>query len=350
MDTRRAFLATLGAGWLGTTLANGQTPAPQQGSAFLRDRSRTTQPPPPVRKIKTTALFKSPEGYPNGIAVAPEGLWICEQKSDNAVLVDWKGKLLKTLKSQSKNTSGIAYGDGCVWMAGNSAAAGRRVPDRYERSRAHASADSAWTSRQRRRVSRDRVRGRQDLHRRAPPPRHSSRGREDVAAGIHDPVRSAAGPRHRAQPGGRLGLDGDGNSGWPGRAGPVPATRRVACCRQRPSPRPTAILTDSHGTTARCTAATPASIRAGRTTSARRTATSSRSTSSSSFGAYADVQLSALSLQLSARSCSRRELKAESRELMADSFMEFTPDSSEFRAKRAAASPATPPSAMPRRD
>ena len=123
MDTRRAFLATLGAGWLGTTLANGQTPAPQQGSAFLRDRSRTTPPPPPVRKIKTTALFKSPEGYPNGIAVAPEGLWICEQKSDNAVLVDWKGKLLKTLKSQSKNTSGIAYGDGCVWMAGNSAAA-----------------------------------------------------------------------------------------------------------------------------------------------------------------------------------------------------------------------------------
>ena len=39
------------------------------------------------------------------------------------MLVDWKGKLLKTLKSQSKNTSGIAYGDGCVWMAGNSAAA-----------------------------------------------------------------------------------------------------------------------------------------------------------------------------------------------------------------------------------
>ena len=62
-------------------------------------------------------LFRSPGGYPNGIAVAPEGLWICEQKSDNAVLVDWKGKLLKTLKSESKNTSGIAYGDRCVWMA-----------------------------------------------------------------------------------------------------------------------------------------------------------------------------------------------------------------------------------------
>ena len=124
MDTRRAFLATVGAGWLGTGLTSAQTPAPsQQGSDFLRERSRPAQPPPPVRKVRTTALFKSPEGYPNGIAVAPEGLWICEQKSDNAVLVDWKGTLLKTLKSQSKNTSGIAYGDGCVWMAANSAAA-----------------------------------------------------------------------------------------------------------------------------------------------------------------------------------------------------------------------------------
>ena len=70
-----------------------------------RERSRTTQPPPAVfAKSKRQRSSKSPEGYPNGIAVAPEGLRICEQKSDNAVLVDWKGKLLKTLKSQSKNT------------------------------------------------------------------------------------------------------------------------------------------------------------------------------------------------------------------------------------------------------
>jgi hypothetical protein len=124
MDTRRQFLTTLGAGCLGTAFASAQSPAtPQRGSDFLGERSRTAPPPPPARKVKTTALFKSPEGYPNGIAVAPEGLWICEQKSDNAVLVDWKGNLLKTLKSQSKNTSGIAYGDGCVWMAGNNAAA-----------------------------------------------------------------------------------------------------------------------------------------------------------------------------------------------------------------------------------
>jgi hypothetical protein len=123
MDTRREFLTTLGVALLGTELARGQTPTPQgQGSEFLGERNRIPEPPPPVRKVKTTPLFKSPEGYPNGIAVAPEGLWVCEQKSDNACLVDWKGKLLRTLKTQSKNTSGIAYGDGCVWMAANSSA------------------------------------------------------------------------------------------------------------------------------------------------------------------------------------------------------------------------------------
>src|ERR1019366_3027860 len=66
----------------------------------------------PSRMAKTTKLFKSP-GFPNGIAVAPEGLWIAEQKlsgaqaasyhlpepktlTEDAWLVDWSGKLLKT--------------------------------------------------------------------------------------------------------------------------------------------------------------------------------------------------------------------------------------------------------------
>lgn len=124
METRREFLTAFGAGIVGTAVATGRAQEPpRQGSQFLGEDSRKPQAPPPVRKIKTTPLFKSPEGYPNGIAAAPEGLWICEQKSDNAVLVDWNGKLLKTLKTQSKNTSGIAYGGGCVWMAANSSAA-----------------------------------------------------------------------------------------------------------------------------------------------------------------------------------------------------------------------------------
>src|ERR1044071_7515073 len=116
MGSRRQFLTTVGAGFAGAVAlsaqgrpsgrdANGQ---PCTGSAALGqgqcnpggNAGRGNATPVKQLKVKTTPLFKSPEGYPNGIAVAPEGLWICEQKSDNAVLVDWKGKLLKTLKSQ----------------------------------------------------------------------------------------------------------------------------------------------------------------------------------------------------------------------------------------------------------
>jgi len=85
---------------------------------------------------KTTKLFKSPPGYPNGIAVTPEGLWIAEQKmsgaqaaayllpepkslTEEAWLVDWNGKLLKTVTTPSRNTSGMAVGGGYVWMVAN---------------------------------------------------------------------------------------------------------------------------------------------------------------------------------------------------------------------------------------
>jgi hypothetical protein len=88
------------------------------------------------RKAKTTKLFKSPEGFPNGLAVTPEGLWIGEQKlsgaqakqynlpepkslEESAWLVDWNGKLLKTVKTTSRNTSGMAVGGGYVWMVAN---------------------------------------------------------------------------------------------------------------------------------------------------------------------------------------------------------------------------------------
>jgi hypothetical protein len=85
---------------------------------------------------KTTKLFKSPPGYPNGIAATPEGLWIAEQKlsgaqaaaydlpqpdslTEAAWLADWNGKLLKTVTTPSRNTSGMAVGGGYVWMVAN---------------------------------------------------------------------------------------------------------------------------------------------------------------------------------------------------------------------------------------
>ena len=90
----------------------------------------------PRRTARTTKMFKAPGMYPNGLAVAPEGLWIAQQKisdlqaglwheavptnrDEAAWLVDWNGKLLKTVTTKSRNTSGMAYGNGCVWMGAN---------------------------------------------------------------------------------------------------------------------------------------------------------------------------------------------------------------------------------------
>ena len=88
------------------------------------------------RQAKTIKLFKAPGLYPNGLAVAPEGLWIAQQKisdyqadvwhepipldrDEAAWLVDWRGTMLKTIMTPSRNTSGMAFGDGCVWMGAN---------------------------------------------------------------------------------------------------------------------------------------------------------------------------------------------------------------------------------------
>lgn len=89
-------------------------------------RAQTSQPTPaaptvPVRKGKITRLFKTPEGFPNALAASPEGWWVGEQKTDHACLLDWNGKLLKTVRTEAKNTSGIAWGDGAIWMCANAA-------------------------------------------------------------------------------------------------------------------------------------------------------------------------------------------------------------------------------------
>ena len=73
----------------------------------------------PVRKAKVVRVFKSPEGYPNALETVKEGFWIGEQITDRAHLVDFKGKLLKSVNTESSNTSGIAYGGGFLWMGAN---------------------------------------------------------------------------------------------------------------------------------------------------------------------------------------------------------------------------------------
>jgi hypothetical protein len=95
--------------------------------------------PVPSRMAKTTRMFKSPGMFPNALAVmtdAPGGLWIGQQKitaansktynlpvlpdpDEAAWLVDWNGKLVKTVMTKCRNCSGMAYGNGCVWMGAN---------------------------------------------------------------------------------------------------------------------------------------------------------------------------------------------------------------------------------------
>jgi len=89
-----------------------------------------------TRKAKTTKLFKAPPGFPNGLAATPEGLWVAEQKlsggqatayglpeprslTEEAWLVDWNGKVVKTVSTPSRNTSRMEVGDGYVWMIAN---------------------------------------------------------------------------------------------------------------------------------------------------------------------------------------------------------------------------------------
>ncbi|MBM3774207.1 MAG: hypothetical protein FJW37_03505 [Acidobacteria bacterium] len=79
----------------------------------------------PIRVAKVVKLFRSPDGHPNALEATPEGLWIGEQTTDRAHLVDWSGRRLRTVETESSNTSGIAYGGGFLWMAANGKALGR---------------------------------------------------------------------------------------------------------------------------------------------------------------------------------------------------------------------------------
>lgn len=80
----------------------------------------------PIRKAKVTRLFKSPDGHPNALEATPEGVWVGEQVTDYAYLLDWHtGEVLKKIKTESSNTSGIAYGGGYLWMGANGGPLGR---------------------------------------------------------------------------------------------------------------------------------------------------------------------------------------------------------------------------------
>ena len=124
---KREFLAGLGLAAGGLVAASAQDyPKGTNLGAAPPEKKKDV----PHRKVTTRNLFKVPHGYPNGVAIAPEGVWVAEQKAqgygktngpivEDAWLFDWNGKLLKTVHTPSSNTSGLAYGNGHVWMGAN---------------------------------------------------------------------------------------------------------------------------------------------------------------------------------------------------------------------------------------
>lgn len=121
--------ATLGAG--SAFAQTSQAPKREPGTDALGRRigapARTPRPIP-KRKAKTTKLFLSPPGYPNAIDIDRDkkrGFWVHEQRHDNkpeaAWLLDWNGKLLHTVMTNCKDTSGACYGDGFIWSGANGA-------------------------------------------------------------------------------------------------------------------------------------------------------------------------------------------------------------------------------------
>jgi hypothetical protein len=122
--------ASLGAG---AAFAQAPQTAPREAGTDALGRrlggpARGGGKPIPKRVAKTTKMFLTPPGWPNAIDIDHDqkrGFWVQEQRHDNkpeaAWLVDWKGKLLHTVMTNCKDTSGMCFGNGYVWSGANGA-------------------------------------------------------------------------------------------------------------------------------------------------------------------------------------------------------------------------------------
>jgi streptogramin lyase len=114
---RRDFFGTAIAAGVGVVAVNKL--AAQEPEAPARGGGRGNAGPP-TRPIKTELLYKSPDRYPNALEAAPDGLWVGDQVSERINKLDWTtGKVLEDFIGEAHNTSGIAVGDGHIWVGCN---------------------------------------------------------------------------------------------------------------------------------------------------------------------------------------------------------------------------------------
>jgi len=64
-------------------------------------------------------MFTAPCSMPNGLQATDEGIWMVDQETDHILLVDGDGRTVRRLKTETENGSGIAYGDGALWLGSN---------------------------------------------------------------------------------------------------------------------------------------------------------------------------------------------------------------------------------------
>src|SRR5581483_4309333 len=114
---RREFLTRMamacGAGALAPRIlvAGAQEPAAGGGRGAA---------PTPTFTAKVEKLFKTPDRYPNALEATPEGLWVGDQVSERVNRLDWQtGKVLDDFIAEAHNTSGLAVGDGYLWIGCN---------------------------------------------------------------------------------------------------------------------------------------------------------------------------------------------------------------------------------------
>jgi sugar lactone lactonase YvrE len=82
-------------------------------------------------EVEIKSLFRAPYSVPNGLQVTDDGLWVVDQISDRVALIEIRDEVddygvtpvHREIPSESSNTSGLAWGDGSLWLAANGAGA-----------------------------------------------------------------------------------------------------------------------------------------------------------------------------------------------------------------------------------
>lgn len=84
---------------------------------------------------KIERWFRAPYGMPNGVQATGDGIWVVDQVTDRAALLDVSDadeygmlRLRTEVQTESSNTSGMAWGDGSLWLAANGSAKKWRTP------------------------------------------------------------------------------------------------------------------------------------------------------------------------------------------------------------------------------